>query len=149
MGVEPTLKWRIVRVSKSWRYRRYSFFAASFPFFFVKGIRLCEQDLSGNEIDESKNSKLSSLWKNPIPRFLSGNEKRASEMSSLRQLSNGKRLETVYASRCNSALFMQRLRDSIFRAINQIPQNPFFFFRAGFPNQFLIRSRRRKFEDLQ
>jgi len=35
MGIEPTLKWRIVRISKSWRYRRYSFFAVSFPFLFL------------------------------------------------------------------------------------------------------------------
>ena len=128
MGVEPSKIGDKARVFGEWRYRCYSFFAVSFPFFFLREISFQEQNLAGNEIDESKNSELSSLRKNLIPRFLSGNEKRASEMSSLRQLSNDKRLETVYASRCNSALFMQRLRDSIFRAINQIPQNPFFFF---------------------
>lgn len=145
MGIEPSKIGYKSLGFGVWRYRCYSFFAASFPFFLVKGFRLCEQDLSGNEIVELKNSKLPSLWKNPIPRFLRRNEKKSSEMPKLRELSNGKRRETIYANRCNSALSLQRLRNTIFRTINQIAKQPFFFFNSGFRDQFLILARRRKF----
>jgi hypothetical protein len=107
-----------------------------------------EASLLGDEENEREDSKLSPLRQNSITRFLSGKEKRSSEMPSLQQLSNYKRLETVYASRYNSALFLQRLRDSIFKAINQITKS-FFFFKIGFQEQFLTQLWRKDFEDLQ
>jgi hypothetical protein len=48
MGVELSHDWRYFDISREWRYHRYSFFAAFFPFFI-------EVYLSASLADDEKN----------------------------------------------------------------------------------------------
>lgn len=54
MGIEPSRVGDKTLGFGVWRYRRYSFFAASFPFFFLREIRFHKHSLSGEKTYESK-----------------------------------------------------------------------------------------------
>lgn len=122
VGFEPPI---------SERYRQpISFFAASFPFFFFEGSRRQGASLAGYEIYESKNSQLSSLRQNsvrrPVERKKFGKPEDG-QVPSVRQHEKLERRKTLYSYRGDSALLLQRLRLSFFRAVNSILKNPFFF----------------------
>ena len=113
-----------------WRYRCYSIFAASFPFFFFKGFQSQGASLAGYEIDESKNSQLPSLRQNlvkrPVERKKFGKPEDG-QVSSVWQLKKLESCKTLYSYRDNSALLLQRLRFTFFRAVNSNIKIPFFF----------------------
>jgi hypothetical protein len=126
-----------------------SFFAVSFPFFFVRENSLREQDLVGDEIDESKNAQLPSLRKNIACR-LGGNcdKSELCEGTSKRQMPEMSRLQSLERLsvlhclwRSHSTLLVQRMWDSLFKAV--IAKTLFVF------SFFLKFWRRRQVEDLQ
>jgi hypothetical protein len=118
-----TTSWR---KSEEWRYRRYTgFSAASFPFFFKGENSLREQSFVGDEIDESKNAQLPALRKNLTCR-LGGNCNKSElrkatpkrQMPKMSRLQNLERLSVLHRLlRNNSTVLLQRLWDSVFKAI--------------------------------
>ena len=134
MGFEPTIARRVLKRKWVWRYRRYTgFFAVSFPFFFVREICAREQDLAGDEIDESENNQLSSLRKNLTYKLLRNCDKSEFEGTHRRQMSTMSKLQSVERLsilhmlwRNHSTLLVQRMWASLFKAVTT--QNPIHFF---------------------
>jgi hypothetical protein len=102
--------------------------AASFPFF-VEKVVFTKASLAGDETDEWKNSQLPPLWQNSVPRFLRGKNSRDSKMPKMWQ---SKSVEKRPPSNRNwrgiAALFVPRLRISVFNSVNFILKILFSFF---------------------
>jgi hypothetical protein len=103
---------------------------ASFPLFlFGEDFLVAEQSLAGDDLHEKKNSQLSSLRQNTGKRLSRRSSEKKSKMSNMWQpeeLEIWSNQDTKWES---STLLMQRLRQSIFRALNP----PLFLpFQGGF-----------------
>jgi len=100
------------------------------PSLFFKGFQSQSANLAGYEIDEPKNSQLPSLRQNlarrPVERKKFGKPEDG-QVPSVWQHEKLERRKTLYAYRGDTALLLQRLRFSFFRAVNSILKIPFFF----------------------
>jgi hypothetical protein len=147
MGIEPTKfgeKARAPLIFGVWRYRCYSFFAASSLFFFVKGSWFCIQDRVGVNIYESK-FRGRRIRKGTITKIKAIN-RNTREMSAMWQHSFLERWTKRRTLRNNTTLPLQKLCVPILNLVN-LKNSIFYFF--IFDKHFPNLSRRRGFEDLQ
>jgi hypothetical protein len=130
MGVELSHDGRYSEIVREWRYHCYSFFAAFSPFFFFRETRFQGVSLAGQELDELESRQLSSLRqsiaKRPVERKKLGKPEDG-QVSSVWQHERLERRNTPYSYRSDSALLLQRLRLTFFRAVNSIHKIPFLF----------------------
>lgn len=92
-------------------------------FFFFKGLRFQGTSLAGDDMNGTENSQLPSLRQNIVKRFSQRNSKKESQMPSLRQPEKLEIWNIQNAKRKSSTLHVQRLRQSVHRALTR----PFFF----------------------
>lgn len=143
MGIEPSKLGVKTRVFGEWRYRRYSFFVASFPFF-VKELCCRIQNLAGDKKHEPKirsrrNGKRTNTKIKAVNR-------KTREMSTVRQHTFLERWSQRRTLRTNTTLLMQRMRLPIFKLVRL--ENSIFSF-LFLINIFGNFSRRNNFENLQ
>ena len=144
MGFEPTLD-RSWRRPEKWRYRRYTgFFAVSFPFFFFGSFCGFAASFEGNKIYDKK---MPIVWRIHFRRAFHRNRKAKGQMPSMRKHEELEKWNASDSSWKGSALYLQRLRLSIFRKVTDLnfqALSPF-----SFQGTFQDLCWRRYFEDLQ
>jgi len=143
MGIEPSKLGVKNRIFGEWRYRRYSFFAVSFLFFFVKGLRHRIQNLVGDKKYESK-IRSRRIGKRTITKIKAVNRK-TGEMSTVWQHLFLERWSQRRTLRTNTTLHMQRMHLPIFNLVTL--ENSIFSF-LFLINIFGNLSRRNNFENL-
>jgi hypothetical protein len=93
-------------------------------FFFFNGLRFQGTSLAGDDMNGTENSQLPSLRQNIVKRFSQRNSKKESQMPSLQQPEKLEIWNIQNAKRKSSTLHVQRLRQSVYRALMT---RPFFF----------------------
>ena len=114
---------RSQELRNEWRYRCYSFSAASPPFSFFRGKDLVSlRSFVGGEKVEPKNSELSILRKNHIAKSLATGQSSCSEtqVPHMRKPKSGQKCSHSHQTWKSTAVRVQRLRPSIYRALVSI-----------------------------
>jgi hypothetical protein len=144
MGIEPSKLGVKTQGFGEWRYRRYSFFVASFPFFFLREIRFHTQSLSGENTYESK-IRSRRIGKGTITKIKAINRE-TREMPTMRLNIFLERWAQRRTLRTNTTLHMQRMHLPILNLVT-LENSIFSFF--VFDKYFWNLLRRTNFEDFQ
>jgi hypothetical protein len=143
MGIEPSKLGVKTQGFGKWRYRRYSFFASSFPFFFLREIRFHTQNLSGENTYESK-IRSRRIRKGTITKIKAINRE-TREMPTMWLNILLERWTQRRTLRTNTTLHIQRMHLPILNLVIVNSISSFFIFSKSFLNL----SRRKDFEDFQ
>jgi hypothetical protein len=99
---------------------------ASLPPFFEGTAVFAKSSLAGDDINESKNSKLPSLRKDHITRYLGRKNSEPSQLPSMWQSKSVEKREVLHKYRGNTALLLQGMWASFFKAVTFLKNFSFF-----------------------
>jgi hypothetical protein len=101
------------------------FFAFSLFSFFEGAATFAKLSLAGDDLDESKNSKLPSLRKDYITGYLGREKSEPSQLPSLWQSKGMEKREELRKFRGNTALLLQGMRPSFFKLVTFLKNSSF------------------------